>query len=571
MIFSEESGLLAALSLATFLSYHGYLAAAVVVCTAIIIHRRAARLRRAAADKNLLQRVVEETMQKKRLPVGFDLPRWVTYPDTHKVPWLNDAISVLWPYAKLYLRGYLHDNLEPILEASRPPIVTKLGFRDFDLGRAPLIINGVKTFAQTKDEIIFDIDMKLHTIDSAVIFDVGLAGLIVAVELENFEFQGTLRLSLTNLLAESPVIGAVAYTFVKKPTIDFDLRIPGSLNVMALPLISQWLTDTIKDSVFDGLVLPSVAVVPLADLSVLEMQKVRSRHHPSGVLEVRLVGARGIHRRWAIDQLFSRFSVELSLGSQTHRSCPLFGAFPVFDENFNFVVHSKDAHLLRIDIIAERPWSRLFSGAEVSDTKNHIVFGSGSKPLSRLEPRRRKACKLPLVSEASGNEAHCDLVLTWRPIRLVQTGEVHADLSSGGVLVITLIECHDLRSMDLLSGTANPFVQVRCGNVRKQSTPRMRTLNPQWMPPESFEFVIDDHASLEIEVFDNANLLVEGARNAVSLLLLQGSKGADSMGKAVVDLSDIARTAGAGIVDRQVELNHGTGCVVITMQFFTYG
>ena len=127
------------------------------------------------------------------------------FPDAHKVPWINDALSALWPYVKLYMRNYVTDHVEPILEASRPPMVSKWSFSNFDLGRAAPIINSVRTFKVENEEFIFDIDLKLRTIDSLIVFDVALAGIVAPVELAYLEFEGTLRVSLSKFMPDATI------------------------------------------------------------------------------------------------------------------------------------------------------------------------------------------------------------------------------------------------------------------------------------------------------------------------------------------------------------------------------
>ena len=152
---------------------------------------------------------------------------------------------------------------------------------------------------------------------------------------------------------------------------------------------------------------------------------------------------------------------------------------------------------------------------------------------------------------------------------MVEAGEDVARLAPGGLLVVTVMECQGLRSMDLLNGLANPFVSLRVGKQERHTSTRPQTLNPQWNPPESFEFVIEDSSMLEIDVYQHTNLLVEGARTAVSLLTLQTRRINDSvdlMGSAEVSLAGLATSRA---IDREIHLSHA-GSISISLQFFTW-
>jgi len=69
------------------------------------------------------------------------------------------------------------------------------------------------------------------------------------------------------------------------------------------------------------------------------------------------------------------------------------------------------------------------------------------------------------------------------------------------VVEITIHECKDLTSVSLIDG-CNPYVQI---NIEQQiqSTPhKNRTLDPKWVPGESFKFaVVDGNVNIIISVF----------------------------------------------------------------------
>ena len=189
---------------------------------------------------------------------------------------------------------------------------------------------------------------------------------------------------------------------------------------MAVPIVSQWLTNTIKESLFEGMVLPSVCVAMAS--AELESLSCNGCRHATCQRAFACASRRGQgtgEKMVSAANCDSVFCPAFS-GLAGVSICGSLWKLPVFEEAFNFVAHVQDAYLLRAEVLPSG------HGAGLPRRQRRIraqFFASGSVTLSRLEPRRRKACKLPLVSESLGGSTYRDLVLTWRPLRMVEAGE----------------------------------------------------------------------------------------------------------------------------------------------------
>ncbi|KAF4317897.1 hypothetical protein BBO99_00005309 [Phytophthora kernoviae] len=62
------------------------------------------------------------------------------------------------------------------------------------------------------------------------------------------------------------------------------------------------------------------------------------------------------------------------------------------------------------------------------------------------------------------------------------------------VLNVVLFKCHDLAAadMDVVGGKSDPYVVFKLGDETKKSSCIMNNLNPQWSPPEKFQFELDE-------------------------------------------------------------------------------
>lgn len=74
------------------------------------------------------------------------------------------------------------------------------------------------------------------------------------------------------------------------------------------------------------------------------------------------------------------------------------------------------------------------------------------------------------------------------------------------VVRVVLFKCSDLLAADLdvVGGKSDPYVVFSLGDATKKSSIITNTLNPQWSPPEKFEFEVADWESefIVVHVYD---------------------------------------------------------------------
>jgi len=314
----------------------------------------------------------------------FELPRWVSYPDVEKVTWLNIAIRRLWPYLKVFIANQIQLTLGPTLETSKPEWLTKFGFQEtgdktsktrkkisFDFGTSPLKIVGIKTYDQTgEDSVVIDIGLSLHTIDSNIVFEMGVAAIpSFKIQLKDLGFSARLRVELLHLSVDpaSSFIGSIALSFTQRPDIAFELSTPnvGGLSFTDFPLVHDFLTSFLKDTLVSLMVLPHRVIIPCTDLTD-EERSILSTKPPIGVVVVRVIGARNLsHARWynnltsllhrSLPPMLCKHYIQVKLGNQVRSTRPVrFTTSPAYDETFTLIIYSKDSHLLEFETVATR-------------------------------------------------------------------------------------------------------------------------------------------------------------------------------------------------------------------------
>ena len=518
-----------------------------------------------------------------------ELPRWVSYPDVEKVTWLNILLRRWWPYLKANIADAIQKALQPLLDEQKPDFISYLGFerrkvRDrngneknrvsLDFGTSPLKIVGIKTYDQAgEDSIVIDIGLSLHTVDSNIIFEVGVGGVPFKIALHDLGFSARLRVELLHLTTNPDVgapggIGALQLSFTQRPDISFELSSPqmGSLGFTDIPGVHSFLTSFLKETLAASMVIPRCVAIPMTDMDEAVIRDLSTKP-PNGIVVVRVIGARNLgHAKWytnltslvlerhAPPSICSHY-IKLKLGEQERSTaCVQYTTSPSFDETFTMIVHSRDSHRLKFNVMAKR----------LSAADN--IVGNASMSLQSLQSCRlsKETCPLEKLTndfvEMDRSGACVDFHVMWMPVipRVPST--------PSGIMTVELIAAHNLKGVNALGGKSDPYLKlVVPGNEPRVSTTKNNTLNPKWEPPERFDFIVCNSATsqLQLELLDQDNMLVEAGRS------LTGGHGAKLLGRASINVAEVARSIDP--IDKTFELIDGQGRVEIRLWWYSTG
>lgn len=159
-----------------------------------------------------------ELMDEKRFieRALVDLPNWVILPDHERVEFLNKGIKQIWPYLNLFANKFIRDILLPNLKTYLPDTLQSLRFETVDLGTIPLRIGSIKCHNTSRTEIIYDLQIIYAGNASFKLkFLKFLAGI------KDIQLFGNLRVKLYPLTSQIPLFGAVSFTFLNSPKLDF--------------------------------------------------------------------------------------------------------------------------------------------------------------------------------------------------------------------------------------------------------------------------------------------------------------------------------------------------------------
>lgn len=230
--------------------------------------------------------VAEQADTDNDINFGTCLPLWTTVEDVESVEWLNRYTRKLWPRIDSFLKDTLINQVQPMIQSSTS-MMESFCFSSCEMGKNPPLFIGIKTYRPEKiadDKLMTDLQFAFNSnIDFGVSVGALSAGLCDLV------FRGLMRLEFQPVLPRPPFLGALSFSFVQDPIIDFDFK--NLLNFMDFPGFERLLRGTIRSIVNSILVIPNKITVkldPESDISLLK------HPFPNGVLRCHILKAKDL-------------------------------------------------------------------------------------------------------------------------------------------------------------------------------------------------------------------------------------------------------------------------------------
>ncbi|CBY09410.1 unnamed protein product [Oikopleura dioica] len=205
--------------------------------------------------------------------------------DQERAEWLNEIIYQLWPFISRMIHKILKETVEPTVRDLIPQL--KISFQKIDLGEVAPRVVAIKVYPQSDgdDKNRIDIDCQVAWVSSAEI-NVGILG--NQAKIEQLMFFGKMRISLSPLMSDSPLVGAMSITFLTQPDIEYSLS--GLATVANTPGIKSTVQRAIDDSFASLLVIPKRINI---DIAPSEVHFLNFRL-PVGIIRITVIQARDL-------------------------------------------------------------------------------------------------------------------------------------------------------------------------------------------------------------------------------------------------------------------------------------
>ncbi|KAJ8465989.1 hypothetical protein OPV22_028541 [Ensete ventricosum] len=176
------------------------------------------------------------------------------------VEWVNMVLGKLWKVYRSRIEEWVIGLLQPVIDnLKKPDYVQKVEIKQFSIGDEPLSVRSVeRRTSRGVNDLQYQIGLR-YTGGAQMLLSLslnfGIIPIVVPVGIRDFDIDGELWVKL-RLIPTGPWIGAVSWAFVSLPKIKFELSPFSLFNLMAIPVLSMFLTKLLTEDLSRLFVLP---------------------------------------------------------------------------------------------------------------------------------------------------------------------------------------------------------------------------------------------------------------------------------------------------------------------------
>lgn len=281
------------------------------------------------------------------------------------VEWLNMVLGKLWKVYRLGLEGWLVGLLQPLIDnLQKPGYVERVQIKQFYLGDEPISVRSVQRRASRRtNDLQYHIGLRYTGGARMVLLlklKAGVLPITIPVGVRGLDVEGDLWVKL-RLVPSQPWVGAATWAFVSLPKIKFDLSPFSLFNLMAIPLLSVYLTKLLTEDLPRLFILPKKISVNFSNGFVtgpsprdFQGATVDGNKDFAGELSVTLVDARKLNY---VPYSKTDPYVLLILGDQViiskrNSQTSVFGppGSPIWNQDFQFLVVDPKSQSLKVRV-----------------------------------------------------------------------------------------------------------------------------------------------------------------------------------------------------------------------------
>lgn len=457
------------------------------------------------------------------------IPLWVKCPDYERVDWLNKFLLHMWPYLDKAICREIHNTTKPIFsEYIGQYGIESIKFEKLSLGTLPPIIHGLKVYETNENELVMEPAIKWAG-NPNIVVEIKLMSQTFKIQLVDLQAFVAPRVTLKPLVPTFPCFATVVVSLMKKPHVDFGLKVLGG-DLMAIPGLYRYVQEKIKKQVANLYLWPQTLEVPILDSSAVVIKK------PVGILHVKVIRAIKLLK---MDFLgLSDPYVKLNLNGDrlpAKKTTVIKKTLnPEWNEKFKLIVKDPQSQFLNIHVY---DWDKV--GA-------HDRLGLQVIPLKLLTPNEPKEFTLDLLKHTNikdpkdkKHRGQIVLELAYDPFKeddelsgqLKSFGRKESGLESGsssespsgaGLLLVTIYGAEDVEG----EHHNNPYAVVLFRGEKKRSKMMRRTRDPLWN--EEFQFMLE-----EPPLNDKIHIEVNSKRTGFNF------RSKESLGHVDINLADV--------------------------------
>ncbi|KAL8150084.1 synaptotagmin-2-like isoform X1 [Apium graveolens] len=479
-----------------------------------------------------------------------EIPIWVKNPDHDRIDWLNKFIETMWPFLDKAICKQVKTIVDPIIAEQIPKYkVDSVQFEVLSLGCLPPAFTGMKVYSTEEKELIMEPTLKWAG-NPNILVAAKAFGLKATVQVVDLQVFASPRITLKPLVPSFPCFAKILVSLMKKPHVDFGLKLLGA-DAMSIPGLYSFVQEIIKDQVANMYLWPKVLEVQIMD-PAKAMQK------PVGILNVKVVRATKLKKKdllGASDPYVKLKLTEEKLPSKKttvkHKNLN-----PEWNEEFNLVVKDPESQTLELMVY---DWEQV---------GKHEKMGMNVIHIKDLAPEETKVLTLDLLKNMDPKDTQNDksrgqLVVEamYKPFSDADRPDDSEDSEvqkapegtpdGGGLLVVIVHEGKDLEGKH----HTNPSVRLLFRGEEKRTKVVKKNRDPRWN--EEFQFMLE-----EPPTDDRIHVEVVSTSKRMGLLYPK-----DTLGYVDISLADVI--SNKRINERYHLIDSKNGTVQIELQWRT--
>lgn len=316
-------------------------------------------------------------------------------PDYDRVRFMNKILKQLWPHLSPAIhKEVIAQSKEPIRQAlEKIPLVKGIRVDTMDLGSRPFRLDSFKSYNSSDNVLMMEAPIFWGgDILVRLILEVYLGGKIVDVPIQMscIQFKALARITLYPLVEQLPCVGGLAFSLLEEPTVDMDLRILDSPDLLSIPPVPILLKILKKLFIGKMLMYPNEITVPI-------MPNYGLPPPPKGIFRIRVLYGLNLKSSW-IDEVDPFAKIEVRKGRGVSTRIISNNINPNWDETFDMVVDNFEKQKITVSVYDDDFLAPSLVGAVRLDLQSAEFVKKPNEPYRMLvpifSPKKREAYEI---------------------------------------------------------------------------------------------------------------------------------------------------------------------------------
>ncbi|XP_048579326.1 synaptotagmin-5-like [Nematostella vectensis] len=421
----------------------------------------------------------------------------------------------------------IKNSLDPLLESCLPPFIASIEVNDFTLGTHTPFIKYVEAYdnfddlrklratalsmrsppddllTRPKYKAVLDLDIGLASPEARFVIRIrlgnkGILGTETDIAIEDFQISGRMQLVFSfNRNIAFPHLASISFCFLEEPQVSFNIRMLKAVQLMDFPLVRQWVTQLVNDTLKLSLVDPDRIYIPLCEDPD---DAGRGADCACGALTLKITG--GVQGRPTDDTYWC----VVSLGDQKYSTKEISSEGP-WSDHVTILVYNLHYDKVIVKVKGKRKLGTKYTVFQDTTALARLYLDSNpiQEKCFEKEGLRGSSMKmemeytpLPVVTIPSEEDSE-----QFEELAVSTSQRLRTDPDEvSGVLLVCMHGGESMIPMDK-NGLSDPYCVVYANrNLMKKTEVAKETLDPVWNAMVEFPVANFTQVTLSFAVFD---------------------------------------------------------------------